>query len=220
MISGEGGFTKQGIGTLNFSGLNPNPYSGGTRVEAGTLQLSGGSGLADGSGLSVSSGAIFDLDLSDVIGSISGSGDIELASGVILSAGADNSSSSFEGVISGAGGFSKQGSGTLNFSGSSPNTYSGGTSVEGGILQLSGGSGLARGRQSPAGGPRQQVVQGTGGGPLCGPAPGAGGAQVSPAPARLPHPPDRHRVRPRGSGHDAGRCEEEHRRPQGSRRQG
>ena len=47
-------------------------------------------------GLSVSSGAIFDLDLSDVIGSISGSGDIDLASGVILSAGADNSSSSFD----------------------------------------------------------------------------------------------------------------------------
>ena len=145
-VTGSGDLVKEGAGELAFRGGN----TGSTFIKAGSLKLdsiAGGisSDLHDATAVSVDSGAVFDVDVSDVIGSISGSGDIELASGVILSAGADNSSSSFEGVISGAGGFSKQGSGTLNFSGSSPNTYSGGTSVEGGTLQLSGGSGLADG---------------------------------------------------------------------------
>ena len=142
VISGDGAFTKQGTGILTFSGLNPNTYTGGTSVQAGTLKLTSGSGLADGSGLSLSSGAIFDLDVSDVIGSIDGQGDVQLASGVILSAGSDNSSTTFEGVISGDGAFTKQGTGTLTFSGANPNTYVGETSVEAGTLKLTGGSGF------------------------------------------------------------------------------
>ena len=143
VISGAGSFTKQGTGTLSFSGVAPNAYTGATSVEAGRINLSGGSGLADTSALSVSSGATFDLDVSDVIGSISGVGDIDLASGVTLSAGADNSSTTFDGVISGAGSFTKQGTGTLSFSGVAPNAYTGATSVEAGRINLSGGSGLA-----------------------------------------------------------------------------
>ena len=136
VIRGEGGLTKQGAGVLTFSGANPNTYSGGTSVEAGTLRLSGASGLADASSLNVSSGAIFSLDISDVIGSIGGSGDIELASGVLLTAGADNNSTIFEGVISGLGSFSKIGIGNLSLAGA--NLYEGLTVIEQGGLTVSG----------------------------------------------------------------------------------
>ena len=63
--------------------------------------MSSDGGLADASTLAIASGAIFDLNLSDVIGSFSGSGDIQLGPGVTLSAGSDNTNTPFTGVISG-----------------------------------------------------------------------------------------------------------------------
>ena len=48
----------------------------------------------------------------------------------MLSAGSDNANTTFTGVISGDGALIKQGTGTLEFSGSSPNTYGGGTNIE------------------------------------------------------------------------------------------
>ena len=73
----DGGFTKQGSGTLIIQWPIPNTYTGATTIEAGTLQLSGG-GLAE---INVGYRALI-LDISDVIGSISGAGAIQLASGV------------------------------------------------------------------------------------------------------------------------------------------
>ena len=98
--------------------------------------MSGGSGLADASALDIASGAIFDLDVSDVIGSISGAGEIQLASGVILSAGGNNTSTAFSGVISGLGGYSKLGSGSLSFTGS--NLYEGSAAIINGSLIVGG----------------------------------------------------------------------------------
>ena len=118
-ISGDGSLIKQGAGTLELSGTKPKTYTGGTSVNAGTLRVSSDGGLADASTLAIASGAIFDLNLSDVIGSFSGSGDIQLASGVTLSAGSDNTDTTFTGVISGDGALIKQGTGTLELSGSS-----------------------------------------------------------------------------------------------------
>jgi autotransporter-associated beta strand protein len=47
-VSGSAALSKTGDGTLNLSGANT--YSGGTTVEAGTLQISNSSGSATGSG--------------------------------------------------------------------------------------------------------------------------------------------------------------------------
>ena len=128
---------------MTFSGLNPNTYTGTTSIEDGILTLSGGSGLVDSTSIFISSSATFDLELSQLIGSIGGAGQIQLDEGVVLSAGGNNSSTTFSGIISGDGGFTKQGSGVLSFSGQNPNTYTGATTIEAGTLQLSGGSGLA-----------------------------------------------------------------------------
>ena len=67
-----------------FSGGN----NGFTDIKEGVLTLGVGSDLSDTTSVSIDSGAVFDVDVSDVVGSISGVGDIHLESGATLSAGA------------------------------------------------------------------------------------------------------------------------------------
>ena len=113
-ISGSGGLVQTGGGLLALLGNN-NTYSGSTTISAGTLQVGHG-----GSGVS-----------------------IETSSGVL-----DNGSlifnnsdvTEFDGVISGSGSLTHLGPGTLILTGS--NTYSGGTTISAGTLQVgNGGSG-------------------------------------------------------------------------------
>ena len=129
-ISGSG-LTKTGAGTLTLTGVNT--YAGGTTINAGTLVVGGS--LSDASPLAVGNGAVYQLGADDTVGSIAGSGVIELG-GQSLTAGADNSSTEFSGVISGPGNVIKAGAGVLTLSGS--NTYTGDTKVDAGTLLVSG----------------------------------------------------------------------------------
>ena len=147
VISGTGGFIKQGGGTLTLSGAET--YSGATTVNAGTLALGSGGSIASSSGLALAiSGAGFDIsaggnqtiqDLTGVAGST-----INLGVNTLI-AGTANSTS-FAGVISGTGGFIKQGTGTLILTGN--NTYSGGTSFNGGIVAVDNEGNLGTGALS------------------------------------------------------------------------
>lgn len=134
-LSGTGGLTKTGDGTLTLSGTNT--YSGTTTVSAGTLVAQGNDALADFSALSVASGATLDLQMTGTkeLGAISGGGTVQL-NAATLSVGADNSSGTFAGVLSGTGGLTKVGSGTLTLSGD--NTYEGTTTLSGGAVALTG----------------------------------------------------------------------------------
>ena len=78
---------------------------------------------------------IYDVDNSDTIQSLSGSGGVELASSITLTTG-DSGDDTVSGVISGAGSFTKAGSGTLTFSAN--NTYTGDTTISAGTLKLTG----------------------------------------------------------------------------------
>ena len=132
-ISGTGSFTKTGGGAMTLSGTNT--YGGSTTVSGGTLRLTGGT-LPTGTALSLpASGATFDLNGSSVnVGSLAGvaGSAVTLLNGT-LTAGSNNSSTTFAGAISGAGGsLVKSGTGTLTLSGA--NTYSGGTTINGGTL--------------------------------------------------------------------------------------
>ena len=129
-ITGSGGLIKNGAGTLVLGGAAG--YSGGTVVNAGTLQTSASNLFGATSTLTVAAGAAFDIaGSSQTLGSISGDGSVLLGGGT-LTTGANNASSVFGGVISGNGSLVKTGSGVLTLTGA--NTYSGGTSVLSGSL--------------------------------------------------------------------------------------
>ena len=77
----------------------------------------------------------YDVDATDTIQSLSGSGAVELASGITLTTG-DSGNDTVSGIVSGAGSLEKTGSGTLTFSGN--NTYTGDTTISAGTLTVSG----------------------------------------------------------------------------------
>jgi autotransporter-associated beta strand protein len=132
VISGSGTLTKSGSGMVTLTGVNT--YSGTTTVSAGTLTIgNSSSNINDSSAVTVSSGATFDLDnFDETIGSLAGAGSVDLSSGA-LTAGGDNSSTTFSGIMSETGSLTKSGSGTFTLSGA--NTYSGGTTVNAGTLE-------------------------------------------------------------------------------------
>jgi fibronectin-binding autotransporter adhesin len=133
-ITGAGGLTKEGVGTLTLSGSST--YTGATFVNAGTLQAGAANAFAPTSAFTVASGATLDLaSFNQTIGSLAGAGSVTLGSAT-LSTGNDNTSTTFSGVISGSGGLTQIGTGTLILTGA--NTYTGATNVDPGALFVDG----------------------------------------------------------------------------------
>ncbi|UEM24124.1 Ig-like domain-containing protein [Skermanella mucosa] len=123
------GIVKVGAGTLTLSGANT--YTGSTTLSAGGLSLSGGAAIADAGAVTVASGATLTLNASETIGSLGGEGAVALGANT-LTAGGNDTSTSFSGVIGGTGGLTKAGTGTFTLSGA--NTYEGATTVSAGLL--------------------------------------------------------------------------------------
>ncbi|MFZ1089787.1 MAG: autotransporter-associated beta strand repeat-containing protein, partial [Xanthobacteraceae bacterium] len=95
-ISGPGGLTKVGAGTLTLSGSST--YTGATSVNAGTLQAGVVNAFSPFSAFTVASGATLDLNsFNQTIGSLAGAGTATnaVAAAATLTAGADNSSTTF-----------------------------------------------------------------------------------------------------------------------------
>jgi autotransporter-associated beta strand protein len=140
-ITGTGGINKVGIGTLVLSNTG-NTYSGTTAITAGSVQIGANNAGPASSAVTISTGAMLDVNnYTAAVGSLAGSGTVTLGNGT-LTAGGDNTSTTFSGAISGAGGgFTKAGSGTLILSGT--NTYTGATTVNAGTLQLGANNVLA-----------------------------------------------------------------------------
>ncbi len=132
VISGAGNLTKTGAGTLTLSGNNT--YTGDTTINAGILEVSGS--LADTTDVILSANGIYDVDLSDTIQSLSGSGIVGIDNGQTLTFG-DGNDQIMSGQITGEGSIIKHGSGTFTLSGVN-NTYTGDTSINAGIFELTG----------------------------------------------------------------------------------
>ncbi len=122
--------------------------SGGTAVNVVTLRLGANNQLPDGTGkgtLNIGNSAVFDMNgYSDTINGFSGTGtgiidNVANAGGAtsVLTVGANNTTSSFTGVIRNTTGLvaiTKNGTGTLTLNGT--NSYGGGTTVNAGTLTV------------------------------------------------------------------------------------
>jgi autotransporter-associated beta strand protein len=147
VISGTGAFQQNGAGTTILTAANT--YTGATTVNAGTLQAGAVNTFAPGSAFTVASGATLNLaSFNQTIGSLAGAGSVALGAAT-LTTGTDNTSTTFSGTISGTGGLTKIGSGTLALSGA--NTYSGGTTLAAGTLTLANNQALGTGALTTTG---------------------------------------------------------------------
>jgi len=125
-----GGLVNAGGARASISGV----LTGGVD-NAGTLTLTGAT-TGIGAVTQAATG-VFNLGgNSTAIGSLAGAGQLQLGSAT-LTAGSNNASTLFSGVIAGSGGLAKAGSGTLVLTGA--NSYTGTTTITGGALQLGDG---------------------------------------------------------------------------------
>jgi autotransporter-associated beta strand protein len=132
-ITGNGSVVKQNTGVLTLTGSNS--YTGGTTVTAGTLKIASAAALPANSTVAVNGGTFY-LDGNDLtIASLQGTsaGMVALGANTLTVAGGGT----FAGDITGTGSLIKQAGNigslvTLTLTGN--NTYSGGTTVLGGIL--------------------------------------------------------------------------------------
>lgn len=128
-LTGAGDFVKSGTATLTLAG--DNTYTGATRIAAGTLRLDSATALGDHSQLTVADGATLALNgYASTVGGLAGAGTIALGAATLTTDQAVDTT--FSGAISGTGGLTKAGAGTLTLSGAS--SYSGITQISGGRL--------------------------------------------------------------------------------------
>jgi autotransporter-associated beta strand protein len=146
VISGSGGLTKIGTGTLALSGAAPNTYSGSTLVNVGTLRVTVNDALGSTAGgttvldtldligvnysttepVTLNGGVLREFDTSTFAGSVT------LDANSFLFA---NATLTLTGHVMGGSGFLKQGSGVLVLT-NPANDYSGGTTLQLGTLRL------------------------------------------------------------------------------------
>jgi autotransporter-associated beta strand protein len=168
-VSGPGGLMLNGwvrndtgavLGTQTTSLVlgGTNTYAGPTTINYGTLTTAGGSAIPDTSRVTIATQsewgkapavptvlntAVLGIGANETVGSIAGGsatrGSINISGAAItLTTGADNTSSTYDGAITGAGSLKKIGTGTFNINGAK--TYTGNTTVEGGVLSTNSAS--------------------------------------------------------------------------------
>ncbi|WET38901.1 autotransporter-associated beta strand repeat-containing protein [Citrobacter enshiensis] len=133
ILQGATSVTKTDLGTLVLTGANT--YTGGTRINGGVLQVSGNTNLGatagtlsfDGGTLATTAG----FTTARVTTLNANGGTLDTASGTTLA---------MSGAIGGSGALSKTNTGTLILTGT--NAYTGGTAINGGIVQVSGDANL------------------------------------------------------------------------------
>jgi len=152
-IAGQSLTIGGGTFSTSITGASRLIFSGdstwtGTGASIGTLEVRPGVTLTTSNPAAVESSSNLQIDGAHQLNSslavnhLSGSGLIVLGPGAGLTVGSQNASSTFSGAISGNdGGLNKEGTGTLILTGI--NTYAGGTTVNAGMLALSGGGSLA-----------------------------------------------------------------------------
>jgi autotransporter-associated beta strand protein len=150
---------KAGANTLTLSGVNT--FAGTTTINGGTLALANQNAIQNstlvmtgGGNVSFSSAEVANaFTLGGLSASSNGSGyNIALANNsptaIALTVGNNNASTTYAGILSGAGSLVKTGTGTLTLSGN--NSYSGTTSINSGTLLIDAGGRLGSGSYAAA----------------------------------------------------------------------
>lgn len=162
VISGIGGVNINGLGAVILSGTNANTYDGDTFVAGATLLLNKTAGidaipgdLVIGDGLGgpnadvvilradsqinnssaitiASSGLLSSGGFTDVVGPLSGSGNLQVTSGSIFTVNFNVGTVAFDGIISGSGTLNHNSAGTWILNGT--NSFSGGSNLNGPTL--------------------------------------------------------------------------------------
>lgn len=163
-ITGQGGLTKFGPGTVLMTGTVANNYTGPTTVNGGVLEASRTQGQALSSNVVVTgAGAVLrtgrspaikvlptpanvavengglwtmNVDNTETLSRLVGNGNLEIGSGGVLTL-SNGVSCTFSGVVSGPGALQKRGLATLHFTGQSPN-YTGPATVFDGTYKVDG----------------------------------------------------------------------------------
>jgi autotransporter-associated beta strand protein len=136
IISGPGGLSIISGGSATLSGTNS--YTGATSVSGGTLALVGSGSIATSSGVDVSARGTFDISGTTggaTITTLSGDSTGSLLLGA-ETLNLSNASSTFNGIIRGAGGGLQITGGVETLTGN--NTYTGATTIDGGTLVVNG----------------------------------------------------------------------------------
>lgn len=150
-ITGSANVTKSGDGEFNLP--TANSLAVVATVGAGTIKLSNANAVTNGNiGANIDNGVVFNSGIGTFnVGGLNGTAAMNLAdtgaTPVTLVIGGNNSSSTFNGVLTGAGSLRKAGTGTLTLNGVS--TFSGGAVVSTGTLAA--GSAGSPGPISPFG---------------------------------------------------------------------
>ena len=137
-ISGSTALNKSGLSTLTLSGVNT--FSGATTITAGAVKLANANALSNSTvTVSANNGLTFQSGIGTfLLGGLTGGNNLALtdtASGAVtLQVGTNNAGSTYSGVLSGSGGLTKVGNGTLLLTANS--TFTGGTVVNAGTLSL------------------------------------------------------------------------------------
>ncbi|MGI9110096.1 MAG: beta strand repeat-containing protein, partial [Opitutales bacterium] len=147
----SGGLTKTGPGTLTFAGGNaftgPLIIAAGKVVSGGTIGTDGSTNrIADTAPVVIAAGAIWEMTGSDSVGSLAGAGTLQIAGSSARNPGlgADNTNTTFSGLLGGTQGnsISKRGSGVWTVAMPVTSTWVGGnTYLDAGVIRVATGMG-------------------------------------------------------------------------------
>ncbi|MCM7587698.1 autotransporter outer membrane beta-barrel domain-containing protein [Enterobacter chuandaensis] len=136
LLSGSGNLAINATDAITLTN-GSNNFTGTTTVTGGTLRAGAADVIASSSQLTLNSGTTFDLNGFDQqVSSLNGSGNVTLGAGD-LTVNTQTGPVTYGGIISGTGGVTTEGAGTWILTGA--NTWTGGTTITAGTLQLGNG---------------------------------------------------------------------------------